>query len=83
MFGRTLYDILFFGIPAVLLVLFCVGLYRYKNGKELNRQTPGTVSESEMKNRKVFLIVMSIIAGAILVVAVGFISLLFMAVAFM
>ena len=83
MFGIMLYDILFFGIPAVLFVLFGVSLYRYKTAKEENKQNPDTYSPEEMKKRKMMLIIASVIAGVLVAVVIGFIALLFMAVAFM
>ena len=83
MFGIMLYDILFFGIPAVLFVLFGVSLYRYKTAKEENKQNPGTYSPEEMKKRKMMLIIALVIAGILVAVVIGFIALMFMAVAFM
>ena len=83
MFGIMLYDILFFGIPAVLFVLFGVSLDRYKTAKEENKQNPGTYSPEEMKKRKMMLIIASVIAGILVAVVIGFIALMFMAVAFM
>lgn len=83
MFGIMFYDILFFGIPAVLFVLFGVSLYRYKTAKEENKQNPGAYSPEEMKKRKLMLIIASVIAGVLVAVVIGFIALMFMAVAFM
>lgn len=83
MFGIMLYDILFFGIPAILLLLFGISLYRYTSAKKENREQPGTHSPEEMKKRKLLLIVLSVIAGVLVAVVIGFIALLFMAVAFM
>lgn len=83
MFGIMLYDILFFGIPAVLLALFGVSVYRYVMAKRANKENPGTYSAEELKRRKVMLIVLAVIAGVLAVVVIGFIALLFMAVAFM
>lgn len=83
MFGIMLYDVLFFGIPAILLALFGISAYRYGVAKQENRENPGTHSEQEMKRRKVMLIVLSVIAGVLAVVVIGFIVLVFMAVAFM
>lgn len=83
MFGIMLYDILFFGIPAILLLLFAISLYRYISAKKENREQPGTHSAEEIKKRKLFLIVFSVIAGVLAAVVIAFIALLFMAVAFM
>lgn len=83
MFGRLVYDILFFAIPSTVIALFIISLYRYISAKKLNRQVPDTFSDEEIKRRKVFLTVTSIIAATFVLVVVGFIALLFMAVAFM
>ncbi len=83
MFGIMLYDILFFGIPAVVLVLFGICLYRYRSAKNQNAEEPGSVSPEELKRRKLLLIITASVTGVFALVAVGFVALLFMAVAFM
>ena len=83
MFGVMLYDILFFGIPVILLVLFGVSVYRYDSAKKRNQAVPGTFSEEEIKKRKTMLIVLSVIAGVLAAVVIGFVVLLYMAIAFM
>lgn len=83
MFGILLYDIFFFAIPIILIALFGVSLYRYISAKKQNKMAPGTFSDTEIKKRKIMLIVLSVIAGALAVIVIGFIALMFMAVAFM
>ena len=83
MFGILLYDMFFFAIPIILIALFGVSLYRYISAKKQNKVTPGTFSDAEIKKRKIMLIVLSVIAGVLAVIVVGFIALMFMAVAFM
>lgn len=83
MFGILLYDIFFFAIPIILVALFGVSLYRYISAKKQNKMAPGTFSDAEIKKRKIMLIVLSVIAGALAVIVIGFIALMFMAVAFM
>ena len=83
MFGILLYDIFFFAIPIILIALFSVSLYRYISAKKQNKMAPGTFSDTEIKKRKIMLIVLSVIAGALAVIVIGFIALMFMAVAFM
>ena len=83
MFGILLYDIFFFAIPIILIALFGVSLYRYISAKKQNKVAPGTFSDAEIKKRKIMLIVLSVIAGVLAVLVVGFIALMFMAVAFM
>lgn len=83
MFGILLYDIFFFAIPIILMVLFGISLYRYVSAKKQNKVALGTFSDVEIKKRKIMLIVLSVIAGVLAVIVIGFIALMFMAVAFM
>lgn len=83
MFGIFLYDILFLVTPLVLIVFWGISLYRYLSAKKKNKQVPGTFLPEEIKNRKMIFIVLSVISAIFLAVVIGFIVLLFMAVAFM
>ena len=83
MFGILFYDILFFGIPAISILLFGISLYRYLSAKKQNKEVPGSFSDSEMKKRKIMLIILSVISGVLAVIVIGFIALLFMVVAYM
>ena len=83
MFGDYLYDILFFAIPVLLVVLFGISLYRYLHAKNREKHAPGIVSREELRRRKIWLIVFSVMAGATLAVVAGFLGLLFMAIAYM
>lgn len=83
MFGIVLYDLLFFGIPAILIALFGVSVYRYVSAVKQNKEVPGTFSPEEIKKRRTLLIVSSVAAGVLAAVVIGFVWLLFMAVAFM
>ena len=83
MFGIILYDVIFFAVPAILLVFFAISLYRYISAKRENEETPDTFSAEEIKKRKIILIVASIIAATLVAIVIGFIAMLFMAVAFM
>ncbi len=83
MFGILIYDILFFAIPAGMLAFLGISGYRYISAKKKNAQTPGSISEREMKTRKTVFVITSAVAGVFLAVVLGFVALLFMAVAFM
>jgi hypothetical protein len=74
---------LYFSIPAITLVLFVVSLYKYLSAKKANKKSPGTINDEALKRRKTMLIVTSVIFAALVAVIIGFISLLFLAVAFM
>ncbi len=83
MSGILLYDILFFSIPIILIALFGISVYRYVSAKKQNKAAPGTFSDDEIKKRKIMLIVLSVITAVLAAIVIGFIVLLFMAVAFM
>ena len=83
MSGILLYDILFFSIPIILIALFGISVYRYVSAKKQNKVAPGTFSDDEIKKRKIMLIVLSVITAVLAAIVIGFIVLLFMAVAFM
>ena len=83
MFGMFLYDILFFGIPVLLIALFVTSLYRYISAKKQNRQAPGTFPPEEIKKRKILLIVLSVALGVLAAIVIGLLVLLSMAVAYM
>ena len=51
--------------------------------KKQNEEVPGTFAPEETKRRKIMLIIASVVAGVLVAVVIGFIALLFMAVAFM
>lgn len=77
------YNILFFAIPIALIALYGVSLYRYRSAKNQNKTAPGTFSDSEIKKRKTVLTVLSVMTGILVAVVIGFIALMYMAVAFM
>ncbi|MBE6677212.1 MAG: hypothetical protein E7597_00245 [Ruminococcaceae bacterium] len=83
MFGILLFDVLFLAIPIALIVLLGVSLYHYLYAKKQNKTEPGTFSDGEIKKRKITLIILSVIAGVFAAIVIGFIALMFMAVAFM
>ncbi len=83
MFGIIVIDILFFALPAILLVFLGISIYRYVSAKRKSAKEPGTVSPSDMKSRKIVLIIASILAGVFLAIVVGMIALIFLAVAYM
>ncbi len=83
MFGILIYDILFFTIPVVLLTFWGISIYRYVSARKKNSKDPETFSPSEMKTRKTILMIASVLAGAFLIIVIGFIILLFSAIAFM
>ena len=83
MFGILLYDVLFFAIPAIFLVLWGVSIYRYRAAKIQNREAPGSIPPESLKRRKLAVILLSVIFGVFVLVVLGFMGLLFMAVAYM
>ena len=72
MLETLLYGFLFFAIPLFFTVLWGISISRYRSAKKQNRKEPGTVPAEEIKKRKIRLIVLSIITGALLAVVIGF-----------
>ena len=75
--------LLFFGIPALALLFFGISLFRFCYAKYKNKHVPGTFSDEAVRTRKIVFIVSAVIAGILAAVIIGFVILLFMAVAFM
>ena len=78
-----IYYFLFFAIPLFALGFFGVSLYRYLYAKKANRKNPDTFSAEEIKNRKLLLVVSSVIVGVLVAIVIGIVILLCMAIAYM
>ncbi len=74
---------IFYGIPLAAVIFATVSIYRYCFARKKNKELPGSFSAEEMKMRKILMIISCVIAGGLLLVVLGFMILLFMAVAFM
>ncbi len=83
MFGIWMIDILFFVLPMILIVSLGISIYQYVSAKKKNAKEPDTFSFSEIKTRKIVMIILSILTGLFLTVVIGIIALMFLAVAFM
>ena len=75
--------ILFFGIPAILIIFATISFRRYRSAKKQNEDAPDTYPAEEIKRRKIMVIIEYVVIGVLVAVVIGFIALLFMAVAFM
>ena len=78
-----MFNLIFFGVPLIFVVLFLVTLARYRYAKKKNEEFPGTVSEGELKSCKVTMILAGIGAGIIIAIELGFIILFATAVSLM
>ena len=76
-------QVLFWGIPLAAVVLFAVSLIRYIDGRRQNKRQPDTVPPQQMRTRQLLLIISATVVGTMLAVVLGFIALLYTAVAFM
>lgn len=74
-----LIQFLFWAIPLGAIAFFIVSLILYLRAK----RQPDSVSGEKLKTRKFLLVVSSVIAGVLAAVVIGFIALMFLAVAFM
>ena len=81
--AEIIFSVLLFGIPTLSLVLFFISLYRYVSAKRKNKRTPDTFSEAEMGERKMMLVIFSVVTGVLLSILIGLTVLLYLAVAFM
>jgi len=78
-----LMELLYISIPIASVVFFVWSLRRYLEAKRLNREEPDTVTADEVRKRKVILVESAVIMGVILSVVIGFVALLFLAIAYM
>lgn len=76
-------DLIFYGSPIAAIVFFGISLYRYLSGKKQNKLSPNTVSDNEMESRRHMLVVSSVTVGIITLLAVGYIWLTFLVLAYM
>lgn len=76
-------DLIFYGSPIAAIVFFVISLYRYLSGKKQNKLSPNTVSDDEMESRRQKLVVSSVTAGIITLLAAGYIGLTFLVLAYM
>lgn len=74
-----LIQFLFWAVPLGAIAFFIVSLILYLRAK----RQPDSVSREKLKTRKFLLVVSSVIAGVLAAVVIGFIALMFLAVAFM
>ena len=72
-----------YALPVAAVVLFVVSLVRYIRARRANRRAPDTYDKGQMTSRLVWLIVTAVIMGIMVTVILGFMLLLFLAVAFM
>ncbi len=76
-----MFGFILFGIPIILIILCCVSLGRYISAKKQNKVSPGTFSDSEIKKRKIMLAILSVVTSVFIAIVIGFMALLYMAVA--
>ena len=74
---------IFFLIPIAFFAFFAVSLIMFLVAKSKNKKVPGTYTESQIKGRKIMLVISAVIAGVLLAVIVALTILLYMAVAYM
>ena len=75
--------VLFFAIPVAVYCLLGYCIHRYRLAQWVNRETPGAYSEKEIKTRKAIMILAVIGSVVFTVVVVGFVVLLYLAIAYM
>ena len=80
---ENLFVTLFFSIPIASIIMLIISIYRYISAKKRNKAVPNTYSEKDIKARKIMMIIMLIIVGVLATIVVGFILLLYSALAYM
>ena len=80
---QYLISFLYLAIPIGALAFFAISLWQYLRAKKRVKQQPDSIPQGKLKALKIRLIISSLIAGCLVVIVIGFIALLFMAVAFM
>lgn len=83
MLESLIYGVIFFVIPAIVLGVFAITLYRYLSARKKNEASPGSFSDYEIRKRKIIMIVASVITGVFAVMAIGLCALMYVAVAYM
>ncbi len=79
----TILLLLYLAVPILSFIAFVITLVLYLSGRHKNKKAPGSVSSQSMKQRKILLIVSSVVLGILLLIVLGFMGLLLLAVAFM
>lgn len=78
-----LFSALIYLIPLAAIVFFIASLCGYIGAKKQYKAEPSEANEQKKNATKTLLIVSSIIMGVLLAVVIGFMALMFMAVAYM
>ncbi len=83
MFQQMLVNMVFYGVPLLVLLFFLVSLYRYFSAKRRNEAEPGAFSDEEMQRRKTLLKTSCTLVIILLAVLGGLAALFYMAIAYM
>lgn len=81
--ASRMFSLLFYGVPALLVLLWVVCLWRYLRAKKMEKDQPGSVSPSDLDTKRTLMIIMSVVVGALALIALGLFALLSLAVAYM
>lgn len=83
MLESLIYGVIFFVIPAIVLGIFAVTVYRFVSARKKNEASPGAFSDGEIKKRKIMMIVASVITVIFVIMVVCICALMYVAVAYM
>ncbi len=78
-----IFSVLLYLIPITAIAFFVVSLCNFIGAKKQYKAEPNATNEQKKNATKTLLIISSVIMGVLLVVIISFISLMFMAVAYM
>lgn len=83
MFGSLIYDLLFFAIPVIMIIVSAVTVRFFLKAKKINETNPGTFSDKEIKKLKMIMLFTCIITGIFVVMVLCLCALMYVAVAYM
>lgn len=81
--GGYLIQFIFFGIPIIAILLFVASLYEYFEAKKKYKIEVTEANEKEVKSKKKFVILSSVIMGVIVTVVMVLLCLVYMSIAYM
>ena len=81
MSDSTIFELLFFGIPILLVLLWVVSIILYVTEKRAIRRDPASDRSAVLGKKKTFFIVMTVIVAVLAAVVVGIAALLAVAIA--
>lgn len=81
--GSIIFGILLFAIPALLFTFLIISIIFYVSGIQKNKKNPGSVPAKTIQSRKIALVISAILSALVIVIVIGFVAMMYMAIAYM